>query len=216
VLAPSRPTRHPPVSSTSPPPFRNELRLPAGGICHGRPSHCTLAVTEAFPFSEKAQVFAFWPPLLQAPDQMTSRPLVALSVMRVPTVKEADWVLPTATLMPAGLESTRSPARPVALTVRTAVPTQTFAWQLFPTGQVPQQRIPPAPASGSAAAARPRRGTRGRGAAGVARAGRPGGAGAGGGRPAAAIRHAAAARAERRAGPRRHVPDCTVSVSDRV
>jgi integrase len=65
-----------------------------------------LAVTDAFPLSEKAQVFAFCPPLLQAPDQMTSRPLVALSVMTVPTVKDADCVLPTATLMPPGLEST--------------------------------------------------------------------------------------------------------------
>ena len=51
---------------------------------------------------------------------MTSRWLVALSVTLVPTGNAAEPVLPTATLMPAGLEVTRSPPRPVAVTVSVA------------------------------------------------------------------------------------------------
>jgi hypothetical protein len=80
-----------------------------------------LAVTGALPFSVNVQVFVLFPPLEQAPDQMTSRLLVALSVILVPVVNEADPLLPTATLMPAGLEVTRSPPRPVAVTVSVAV-----------------------------------------------------------------------------------------------
>jgi hypothetical protein len=60
------------------------------------------------------------PPLEQAPDQIASRPSVALSVMDVPAANDADPVVPTATLMPAGLEVTRSPLRPVAVTVNVA------------------------------------------------------------------------------------------------
>jgi hypothetical protein len=52
---------------------------------------------------------------------MTSRSFVARSVIVVPVVKDADPVLPTATLMPAGVEVTRSPPRPVADTVSVAV-----------------------------------------------------------------------------------------------
>ena len=55
------------------------------------------------------------PPLEQAPDQMASRPLDTLSVIDVPTVNDAEPLLPVATLMPAGLEVTRSPLRPVAV-----------------------------------------------------------------------------------------------------
>src|ERR671914_2066067 len=51
---------------------------------------------------------------------MTSRWLVALSVTLVPIGNAADPVLPTATLMPAGLDVTRSPPRPVAVTVSVA------------------------------------------------------------------------------------------------
>ena len=87
----------------------------------GSRSHCTLAVTEALPFSVNVQVLALFPPLEQAPDQMTSRPFVALSVIAVPVAKFAEPLLPTLTLMPAGLEVTRSPLRPVAVTVRVAV-----------------------------------------------------------------------------------------------
>jgi hypothetical protein len=47
-------------------------------------SHCTLAVTLAGPVMTKAQVGCLFPPLEHAPDQITSRPLVALSVIEVP------------------------------------------------------------------------------------------------------------------------------------
>ena len=62
-------------------------------------------------------VFVLLPPLEHAPDQITSRPFVALSVTDVPVGNDAVPVLPTATLMPAGLDVTRSPLRPVAVTV---------------------------------------------------------------------------------------------------
>ena len=73
----------------------------------------------AAPFKTKVQVFVLFPPLEHAPDQITSRVSVAESVMLVPAVKEACMELPTATLMPAGLDVTRSPLRPVAVTVST-------------------------------------------------------------------------------------------------
>ena len=75
----------------------------------------------AFPVSVNVQVLVFSPPLEQAPDQNTSRPFVALRVMAVPVANDAEPVLPTLTLMPAGLETTRSPLRPVAVTVSVAV-----------------------------------------------------------------------------------------------
>src|SRR5262250_2789642 len=62
------------------------------------------------------QVFALAPPLEQPPDQMTSRPFVAVSVIDVPVLNVAEPVLPTATLIPAGVEVTRSPLRPLAVT----------------------------------------------------------------------------------------------------
>jgi hypothetical protein len=80
-----------------------------------------LAVTAALPVSVNVQVFVLFPPLEQAPDQTTSRLFVALSVMLVPVVNDADPLLPTATLMPVGVEVTRSPPRPVAVTVSVAV-----------------------------------------------------------------------------------------------
>src|SRR5438093_5237782 len=67
-------------------------------------------------------VFALLPPLEHAPDQIASRPFEMVSVIEVPVVNGADPVPPTATLIPAGLEVTRSPLRPVAVTVRVAVP----------------------------------------------------------------------------------------------
>jgi hypothetical protein len=67
------------------------------------------------------QVFTLLPPLEHAPDQIASRPLVTLSVIDVPVLNVAEPVLPTATLIPAGLELTRSPLRPVAVTERVAV-----------------------------------------------------------------------------------------------
>jgi hypothetical protein len=65
-------------------------------------------------------VFRLVPPLEHAPDQMASRSFVTLSVMDVPTANDADPVLPTETLIPAGLETTRSPLRPVAERVSVA------------------------------------------------------------------------------------------------
>jgi hypothetical protein len=52
---------------------------------------------------------------------MASRPLVTDSVMWVPLANVAEPVLPTATLMPAGLDTTFSPLRPVAVTVTVAL-----------------------------------------------------------------------------------------------
>jgi hypothetical protein len=88
-------------------------RLPA--------SYCTLAVTEAAAESVNVHVRTLLPPLEQAPDQMAERPLLTVSVMAVPTLKDADPLLPLATLMPAGLEVIRSPLRPEAVTVSAAV-----------------------------------------------------------------------------------------------
>jgi len=65
-------------------------------------------------------IFALLPPLEQAPDQIASRPLDTVSVIEMPVANVAEPVLPTATLIPAGLELTRSPLRPVAVTVSVA------------------------------------------------------------------------------------------------
>jgi len=78
-------------------------------------------VTDAAAFSVNVQVLALFPPLEQAPDQMASRPFETVSVIEVPVVNDADPVLPTATLIPAGVEVTLSPVRPVAVTVSVAV-----------------------------------------------------------------------------------------------
>ena len=66
-------------------------------------------------------VFALLPPLEHAPDQIASRPFETLSVIEVPVVNDAEPEVPTATLMPAGLDVTRSPLLPVAVTVSVAV-----------------------------------------------------------------------------------------------
>lgn len=79
-------------------------------------------MTAASAVGVKRQVFVLLPPLEQAPDQMASRPFVTLSVIVVPFAKEALAVLPTATLIPVGLDVTRSPPRPVAVTVSINVP----------------------------------------------------------------------------------------------
>jgi len=68
----------------------------------------------------KVQERLLFPPLEHAPDQTASRPLLTLSVREVPALKLDDEVLPTVTLMPAGLELMRSPLRPVAVTVSVA------------------------------------------------------------------------------------------------
>ena len=80
----------------------------------------TLAVTAAAPLIVTVQLLALLPPLEQAPDQIASRPLLTLRVTAEFGAKLAEAVVPTGTLSPAGLDSTRSPARPVAVTVRVA------------------------------------------------------------------------------------------------
>ena len=74
-------------------------------------------MTDALAFKVNVQLFVLFPPLEHAPDQIASRPFVTLSVIAVPPVNDPDPVLPTVTLMPAGLEVIRSPLRPVAVTV---------------------------------------------------------------------------------------------------
>src|SRR5262245_15176486 len=84
---------------------------------------------------------------------MASRPLLTESVTTVPVVKLALPVVPTLTLIPAGLEDTRSPERPVAVTVSRAVdalpPPQTLATPPPPhvcgAVQEPQLSVPPQP-----------------------------------------------------------------------
>lgn len=69
------------------------------------------------PLIVNVHVFVLLPPLEQAPDQIASLPFETLSLIDVPVVNDPDPELPTATLMPAGVDVTRSPLLPVALTV---------------------------------------------------------------------------------------------------
>jgi hypothetical protein len=78
-------------------------------------------VTDAAPVNVNVQLLVLFPPLEHAPDQIASRPFVTLSVIAVPVENDADPALPTGTLMPAGLDVTRSPLRPVAVTLSVAV-----------------------------------------------------------------------------------------------
>ena len=80
-------------------------------------------MTEALAVIVKVHVATLAPPLEQAPDHTTERPLVTLSVIDVFVAKDAVPVLPTATLIPTGFELTVSPVRPVAVTVRVAAAT---------------------------------------------------------------------------------------------
>ena len=79
-------------------------------------SHCTFAVTLPFALIVNEQDLRLDPPLEQAPDQTASRPLATLRVIDVPPANDPEPVLPTLTLMPDGLEVTRSPLRPEAVT----------------------------------------------------------------------------------------------------
>ena len=72
------------------------------------------------PARVNVQDFALLPPLEQAPDQTASRPPETLSVIWVLVANVADPLLPTDTLIPAGLDVIRSPLRPVAVTVSVA------------------------------------------------------------------------------------------------
>jgi len=83
-------------------------------------AHFTFAVTEAVPVNVNVQLFTSSPSLEQAPDQIAVRPFETVSVIAVPVENDADPVLPTATLIPAGAEATRSPLRPVAVTLSVA------------------------------------------------------------------------------------------------
>jgi hypothetical protein len=84
-------------------------------------NHFTSAVTDVSAFSVNVQLLALAPPLEHAPDQTASRLFETLSVIEVPTANDANCVLPTLTSIPAGLDVTRSPARPVAVTVNVAL-----------------------------------------------------------------------------------------------
>jgi hypothetical protein len=78
-----------------------------------------LAVTVAFPFSVKVQALVLFPE--HAPDQIALLPPETERVMLVPDANDACAELPTPTWIPAGLEVTVWPLRPVAVTVRTTV-----------------------------------------------------------------------------------------------
>jgi hypothetical protein len=99
---------------------RREKRLI--GPLRADTDYCTFAVRDAVAFRVNVQVFALFPPLEHAPDQMASRPLLTDSVTDVPALNVADPLEPTDTLMPVGLDVTRSPLRPLALTVNVTVP----------------------------------------------------------------------------------------------
>src|SRR3954468_6906007 len=97
--------------------FRIPFRIPHSAFRN----HCTLAVTDALAASVKVQLLRLLPALEQAPDQTASRPFDTVSVIDAPTVNDADPAVPTATLNPAGLDVTRSPLRPLAVSVSVAV-----------------------------------------------------------------------------------------------
>jgi len=58
-----------------------------------------------------------FPPLEHAPDQIAVRPFETVRVTAVPGANEAVPVLATGTLMPAGLDVTRSPCLPPTVTL---------------------------------------------------------------------------------------------------
>ena len=79
-------------------------------------SYCTFAVTVEFALIVNVQVLVLLLLLEQSPPQMASRPLATLRVITVPGANCATALLPVGTLIPAGLETTRSPLRPPATT----------------------------------------------------------------------------------------------------
>jgi hypothetical protein len=97
-----------------------------------------LAVTDAFAFSVNVQVEVSRPPVEHAPLQTAVRPPETVSLMDVPMLNDADMLLPDVTLMPAGVEVTRTPERPVAVTVSDAV------WAAGVRVKVVLREIPPA------------------------------------------------------------------------
>jgi hypothetical protein len=87
------------------------------GVWPSEVIYCTLADTDALAFSVNVHVLRLFPPLEHAPDQTASRPFETVNVMDVPFANAEDPVLPTETLIPPGLDVTRSPLRPLADTV---------------------------------------------------------------------------------------------------
>src|SRR5919199_841090 len=96
-------------------------RLGARAAVVPRRLHCTLTLSEASAFNVNVQDGVLLPPLEHAPDQIALLPLETLRVMLVPCANDACAELPTRTLMPAGLDVTVSPVRPVAETVSVTV-----------------------------------------------------------------------------------------------
>jgi len=90
------------------------LRRPGAG------RYCTFADTDAAPLIVNVQLVVLLPPLEQAPDHIALRPFDTVSLIDVPTANEPDPLLPVATLIPLGVEVTRSPLRPLAVTVNVA------------------------------------------------------------------------------------------------
>jgi hypothetical protein len=80
-----------------------------------------LAVTAASPPSVNVHVLTLLPPLEQAPDHTAERPPDTLSVIDEPVGNDTEPLLPVATLIPAGVDVTVSPLRPVAVSVSVAV-----------------------------------------------------------------------------------------------
>jgi len=78
-------------------------------------------VTVEFPLSVNVQVLVLALLLEHAPDHIASRPLATLKVMTEPGANWATAELPVGTFIPAGLETTRSPFRPPAVTCKDAV-----------------------------------------------------------------------------------------------
>jgi hypothetical protein len=72
------------------------------------------------PLIVKVHELRFDPPLEQAPDQIAERPVVTVNLIDVPIGNEAEPLPPVVTLMPVGLDATRSPLRPVTFTVSVA------------------------------------------------------------------------------------------------
>ena len=81
-----------------------------------------LAATVAFALTANVHVLVLLPPLEHAPDHTTSRPLDTRRVTDVPVANDAVPVLPDFTLTPLGVDTTVSPLRPLAVTVRSRSP----------------------------------------------------------------------------------------------
>jgi hypothetical protein len=76
-------------------------------------------VTDAVPFSVNLHDLALL--ATHAPEKFACRPLPTVNVIDVPTVNDADPLVPVTTLMPVGVDVMRTPLRPVAVSVTVAV-----------------------------------------------------------------------------------------------